>query len=70
MSLNSSKQLHQEQVARDIAHHQNRVKWLEGDSPKWACGTSVSKGERFRMLEASKLILQNPMLGYNTGSQH
>ena len=69
MASKTSIQLHEEQTARDIKHHQERIAWLTRENPVWACGEPVSRKDRSEMLRASRAILENPILGSNTGPQ-
>lgn len=59
--MNEARKHFMEQTARDIRHHQRRVKWLE----------SMPKLDHLqhRLLEQSKFILENPFHGYNSGPQ-
>lgn len=58
----------EQQKAADRAHHQERVEWLEGDSPTWSDGTPVSKHDQKSMLDSSRQCLadESGMLGYNS----
>ena len=55
------------QTIRDIKHHQERVSWLKGKDPRWACGTKVSKSNRLKLLKQSLFILKYPHYGYCSG---
>lgn len=59
--MNEAHKHFMEQTARDIRHHQRRIKWLK----------SLPKLDHLqrKLLEQSEFILKNPCHGYNSGPQ-
>lgn len=62
----SSSEIYQKQLAKDIQHHADRIKWLEGPDPRWACGTKVCMHDKINLLRVSKEVMEKPWLGYNS----
>ena len=61
MIKKTARALFEEQTARDIKHHEARIKWLES-LPK-------PNSSQREMLERSREIIKNPYVGYNSGPQ-
>lgn len=60
MSTNQAAILQQQREAEQTAIHQERVLWLTGDAPTWACGTPVDPGTRRLLLDQSRRHLGTP----------
>lgn len=58
----------EKQLAADRAHHMERIAWLSGESPRWACGALVAPSEALRLLTQSRECLRLIGLGMTTGS--
>lgn len=46
-----------EREAADLVNHRERVSWLEGEAPEWACGTLVDAYTRKEMLKQSRTAI-------------
>jgi len=55
--VSTSKEFNEKQRQADKKHHEDRIKWLTGEKPRWGCGTPVSKHEVLQMLNASRSCL-------------
>lgn len=62
---------YEKQVAADRVHHQERLDWLSGDSPKWACGKLLTQVEICNLKRDSERCLADPtgMHGYNSAEK-
>lgn len=49
--------IQQAREAADLARHIERVQWLQGSAPQWACGTPVDAGTRRLLLEQSRAYI-------------
>jgi hypothetical protein len=45
--------------AEEIEAHTERLEWLLGDRPKWACGESVDLATKTRLIDQSRQILKS-----------
>ena len=54
------------QLEKDLVHHQDRLKWLKAENPKWACGTPVTKSDRYRLIHQSEQAISDPTEWYNS----
>jgi hypothetical protein len=55
---NRSKELHEQQRQADKAHHEDRIRWLAAEAPRFACGTPVPKHLVAEMLAKSREALR------------
>lgn len=55
-------QIQAQRDREDIQRHQERVEWLSGESPVWACGTPMGEYDRRTLLLQSRNEL-NRLLG-------
>lgn len=58
--MNKAMQMAKAQRQAAIAHHQERAAWLQGESPRWACGTPVQPSDQASLLRQSQNYLANP----------
>lgn len=58
MTRATAKAMADAQRAADRAHHEQRVAWLESQSPMWADGERVASWERSQMLISSRNYLK------------
>lgn len=65
----SASAIYEAQAARDLAHHTERVEWLESPLPMWACGTPVLPADKSSMLLSSRACMANAVIAFNTGPQ-
>ncbi|HCL4191813.1 TPA: hypothetical protein N2C63_006097 [Pseudomonas aeruginosa] len=58
--MSAAAKLAADQRDADMAHHKRRIEWLKQESPAWACGTTVARYDKEKMLLASLEYLANP----------
>jgi hypothetical protein len=50
-------QIQQKRDADDLANHRERIVWLTGEDPRWACGTRVDTFMRNVLLVQSRAVV-------------
>lgn len=70
--MSNHKSLNQSQLEADEIHHMKRIEWLKSESPKWSCGTPVSKADVNQMIRSSinclDLIVRGISLNHANGT--
>ena len=56
--MNAAKKYYLRNLARDRIRHKERIEWLSGSNPKWACGEAVSSYDQSSLLRRSQEIVQ------------
>lgn len=62
MTINRAALIQQQREAQELANHQERVRWLTGDAPTWACGAPVDPSTIRVLLNQSRAVLARARL--------
>ena len=54
MASEAAKKLQSDRNEADRVRHTERLEWLSGDNPAWACGTPVQNSDIFNLSRDSR----------------
>lgn len=55
--MSKAKNHYRRWLARERIKHEERIKWLSSENPKWSCGTAVASYDRESLLTHSRKLI-------------